>query len=330
MRSARDPPTELPKLISTAAACAGITALTIPPAMRLAAHIGLVDEPGPLKVHDTAVPSVGGLGIVAALATAGGLRRRPALAAALGLALALGSADDALGLSPELRLAGETIIGALVASAIPTRLPRGLGSGAEVLATVTLINGVNMIDGLDGLAGGVTLASALGFASLLDNDGRGLAVALCGALSGFLLWNKPPARVYLGDGGSYVVGASMAALLAFAFEQGRPAGRSIGGLALVGFPVAELTFSVIRRARTRSRLTAGDRGHTYDRLVEIGWSRTRAASLPIAVQAGLTAIGLKAARMSPRKAAGTVACTTLALLAGAKAAGLLGPSGERS
>ena len=85
-----------------------------------------------------------------------------------------------------------------------------------------MINGVNLIDGLDMLAGGVAAVAAGGFAVILHGSGRQLAIALAASLLGFLVYNRPPARVYLGDGGAYLLGTGLTVLVAESWAPGRP------------------------------------------------------------------------------------------------------------
>jgi UDP-GlcNAc:undecaprenyl-phosphate GlcNAc-1-phosphate transferase len=163
---------------------------------------------------------------------------------------------------------------------------------------VVLLNAVNLLDGLDGLAAGVATVSALGFAGLLGGDARVLALALTGALAGFLLWNRPPARIYLGDSGSYLVGTALAMLLAASFTDGQGAATSSGALLLVGVPVADMTVAVVRRQRARRPLFEGDRGHVYDQLVDRGWRVPAVVGAAVLAQAALVIAGLGVAEMS--------------------------------
>ena len=88
---------------------------------------------------------------------------------------------------------------------VPTHLPPYVGPPLVVLGTVLLVNGMNFLDGLDGLAAGVAATTSVGFAVLLVGSGRYLAVGLACALAGFLVFNRPPARIYLGDSGAYLL-----------------------------------------------------------------------------------------------------------------------------
>jgi len=199
----------------------------------------------------------------------------------------LGVADDRLDLAPGLRLVGQVAIGVAVGLAIPVHLPTVLAMPLIVAVSVLIINGVNLIDGLDLLAGGVAAVAAVGFAVALHGSGRQVAVALGAASLAFLAFNRPPARVYLGDGGSYLLGTALAVLLAYSWEPGVPTAIGMATLVLVAIPAAELAFAVVRRVRGRQAITDGDRGHPYDRLVARGWSRLAASLAYIAVEIAL-------------------------------------------
>jgi UDP-GlcNAc:undecaprenyl-phosphate GlcNAc-1-phosphate transferase len=216
---------------------------------------------------------------------------RPVVGIPLTAALLLGVADDRFGLTPGIRLLGEALIGVAVAATVPVHLPGAVAIPLVVVVTVLLINGVNLMDGLDMLAGGVAGVAAAAFAVALHGSGRQLAVALCAALVAFLVFNRPPARVYLGDGGSYLLGTALTVLLAFSWGKGVPTSVGVATMALVALPAAELAFAVIRRRRGRQSVLAGDRGHPYDRLVARGWSPLAASLTYVAVE-GVLATGV--------------------------------------
>lgn len=296
-----------------------------PPAMGLARRVGLLDRPGDLKIQTRPIPYLGGLGVAAGLAVAV-VPARPALMLPLGMALLLGVVDDARHVDPVIRLAVEVAVGLTTAAVLPTRLPGALSVVAVTLVVVLVINGVNMIDGLDALAAGVGLVSALGFALALDGDARTLALGLAGALTGFLVFNRPPAKVYLGDGGAYLLGTALAALVVMAWQTSEPLAVSLSALPLVACPVAELAFAVLRRKRSGARLSAGDRGHVYDQLVRRGWSRNRSVAAYVVAQVVLAVLALIAVRLSPGLAGATVGASALALLGTVAAMGFLTPT----
>lgn len=296
-----------------------------PMAMILARRLDLLDNPGELKVHTAAIPYLGGLGVAAGLAVGVG-PFHPSILLPLGLALAVGVVDDARHIKPVVRLVAEVGIGLCAAAVMPVRLPGLLGPAAVTVTVVVLINGVNMIDGLDALASGVALMSTIGFAVVLHGDPRAMALALAGALGGFLVFNRPPARVYLGDGGAYLVGTALALLLGAAWNQHRPLALSVGALPLVACPAAEVGFAVLRRIRSGSHLFAGDRSHIYDQLVARGWSAMGAAGAYVISQAILAAGAVGAVRLPPGVAGVVVGTSALTLVLLVGALGFLNPT----
>ncbi len=249
---------------------AAVVLAATPLAMVVARRTGTVDHPGELKIQTAAVPYLGGaavfLGVVVGVAAG-----RPTVAVPLALALALGVVDDRFDLPAWLRLLGELGIGAAVVITCPVRLSGAPAAVAIVAVTVLLVNGVNLLDGLDALASGVVGMAAVGMAALVAGPGRQLAVALAAALGAFLVYNRPPARIYLGDGGSYLLGTALTVLLAATWHPGSDPAVGIAALAVVALPASEVAFAVVRRLRGRQSLLAGDRGHAYDRLVDRGW-----------------------------------------------------------
>jgi UDP-N-acetylmuramyl pentapeptide phosphotransferase/UDP-N-acetylglucosamine-1-phosphate transferase len=256
-------------------------AVLTPVAAVLARRVHLVDNPGPLKVHESSVPYLGGAAVMVAVALAIG-RDRPSLLIPLACAFALGLLDDVAGLRPILRLAVELAIGVSAAFVLPAD---GVGAFALVTAAVVLLlNAVNLLDGLDGLAGGVCAVSGIGFAVVLSGPASTLALAVAGACAGFLVWNRPPARIYLGDSGSYLLGTALALLLARVLLHGA-ASEASAALLLVGVPVGDTAIAILRRVRARRSLFGGDRSHVYDQLVDRGYSRGWAVVTCVAAQA---------------------------------------------
>jgi UDP-GlcNAc:undecaprenyl-phosphate/decaprenyl-phosphate GlcNAc-1-phosphate transferase len=285
---------------------AAVTLLATPVAARVAVRVGVVDRPGPLKVQQRPVPYLGGVAVFAGLAGPVAWAQ-PALLVPLGLALLLGLADDVADVSPQLRLAGEVAIGGSAAIALPGSLSPA-GAAATVLAVVALLNAVNLLDGLDGLATSVAALGALGFSVVLDGDARVTAFGLGGALLGFLAWNRPPARIYLGDAGSYLVGTGLALLLALTATSDDGMATTAGALLFVAVPVTDTTVAIVRRRRAGRPLFQGDRGHVYDQLVDRGWSSQRSTLACAATQAGFVALGLVASRLALGAGVALVAC----------------------
>lgn len=252
----------------------GLSVVATPLAGLLGRAVGLVDRPAPdpLKVHTRPVPFTGGLAVVGAT-LAGvalvGWNVPGTVAGGVLAALALGLVDDARPLPPWLRLVLQTGVGVAIGWALPLEFLGPMGGAATAVIVVATVNAVNLLDGQDGLAGGVTAIAAIALAIAIDlMGGRGathLGMALAGGLLGFVVWNRPPARIFLGNGGAYAVGALLAALAASAGGIDGARGTLGAGLCL-GVPVLELVLTIARRLRSGSRVVGGDRLHSYDRL----------------------------------------------------------------
>jgi UDP-GlcNAc:undecaprenyl-phosphate GlcNAc-1-phosphate transferase len=308
-----------------------VTAATTPVVIAVARSVGIVDRPGALKPQSRPVPYLGGVAVVAGTLAAGGPGRAVVVAPVVA-ALALGVADDRFDLPARWRLAGEVAVGAGVAATCPVHLPGVLAAPLVAAVTVVLINGVNLLDGLDLLATGVAAVAAVGLAVEASGGDRVLAAALAAALAGFALYNRPPARVYLGDGGSYALGTLLAVLTASAWAPGRPAGSGVVALAVVVVPAAEIFCAVTRRYRGRQPLLAGDRGHPYDRLVARGWPRLAASGAYVATEVVAVVAVVVATTLSPDLAvaagAAVAAVVVAVVLTAAALAGGLAPDPE--
>jgi UDP-GlcNAc:undecaprenyl-phosphate GlcNAc-1-phosphate transferase len=259
-------------IVAVGVAATAVSLLATPMLAQLATRLHWTDRPGPLKPQSSATPYLGGLAVALGVAI-GAAAYRPVLLVPLLMALVIGTFDDVRPLSPLTRIAAEVITAGVVAALIATRFPGVLSFVLVIVSTIVLINGFNLIDGLDALCGSVTLVCAIGFAIVMTGDSRLIAVALAGAIAGFLVFNRPPARIYLGDGGSYLIGTSVAILLALCWGPAQQLPTGVASLVLVAVPTAELVLAVIRRARSGSSLLAGDRDHPYDQLIRRGWTQ---------------------------------------------------------
>ncbi len=137
------------------------------------------------------------------------------------------------------------------------------------------INSTNYQDGIDGLAGGLTLISAVGFAVLAvaHNDifTIFLSVILIGAILGFLIHNFPPAKIFMGDSGAYFLGFMLVILALQPFKI-NSFSNILGPVFIVGFPIFEGIFTNIRRILSKNSIFHGDRMHLYDRLLNKNFS----------------------------------------------------------
>ncbi|MFN2390146.1 MAG: glycosyltransferase family 4 protein [Actinomycetota bacterium] len=251
-----------------------MSALLIPALARVAPHLGLVDVggEGDLKIHQRSIPLVGGLALAAAVGAAltfvGGL---PRSASALGLAVALvmGIVDDRHHLPPGVRLVLQGVCGLAIAAGYEAGLAAGI-----VILTVAVMNGVNLLDGQDALAGGVVAIALLGMLGVGAAPGgtNDLVAAAVGGIAGFLLWNRPPARVFLGSGGAYALGAL---LVVVAAPRWTSMWTMVGLAACMTLPLYEVVATLLRRSLAPRKMFHGDRDHSYDVLARrLGRLRT--------------------------------------------------------
>lgn len=282
------------------AAVAGLFTVAVTPVTaRVALRLGVVDLPGHLKPHAAPVPYLGGVAIFlgVAVAAAVGAGSWPALIA-LGAALLVGLVDDVRTLPPLVRLVAEAGIGGLVAANLSVEgWPLVL---VTVVGTVACLNAVNFVDGIDGLATATTALSCGTMALLLDAPWDAVAAAVAAASLGFLVFNRPPARIYLGDAGSYLLGTATVLCLTALAQGAEPGVPSLGvaGI-LLGFaflPFVELSSTVLRRLASGRSPLEGDRAHLYDRLMDRWQSRPRVLGVLLAAQAGAVAAAVVAQR----------------------------------
>ncbi|MGH2722680.1 MAG: hypothetical protein ACRDI0_00165 [Actinomycetota bacterium] len=302
----------------------GAALVLVPVGRQVGLALALVDHPAEgLKIHRAPVSVLGGVAVVGAATVAVAIASRPlpaAAVAAVAVVLAAGLVDDVRPLPWWARLASQAAAGGVLAAGGLTLGTTGLvGAIALVVAVVACANAVNLTDGQDALAGGLAAIAALCLAMIGWRVGAplvvGLALALAGALTGFLLWNRPPARIFLGNGGAYAVGTLLVLLATGVTGRGGWWGLVASGVAL-GVFVFELTFTVIRRLVAGQALTSGDRAHSYDVMAALV-GRTRST----AVYWGL---GLGAAALAVAVAAVPVAGRVAATAAGLAAAVVVG------
>jgi UDP-GlcNAc:undecaprenyl-phosphate GlcNAc-1-phosphate transferase len=299
-----------------------VTVLATPLVGRLARRAGAVDEPhDPRKVHTEPVPTLGGLGMmagfVAALAVAAFLpafselfavSSEPAgLLAGVAVIAVIGVVDDLRGLPPNVKLVGQIVAALapalfgiqLVYAWVPgldlVVLSNDLGLPLTLLAMVAMINAVNLIDGLDGLAAGVVMIASLAFFAFAFAVGGGvteslpssaplIAACLVGMSAGFLVHNFHPARIFMGDTGSMLLGLLLASAgIAYVGRTTNPGYTDIAGTVpllvpalMLAIPFLDTAFAIGRRTIRGSSIAEADRGHLHHLLMAFGHSHRRA------------------------------------------------------
>jgi len=281
-----------------------VTLLLTPLAARLARRAGAIALPGPRHIHREPTPRLGGLAMAGAVLGVAWLARAlPGPAALLDPApllgftlacvpvLALGWMDDTRGVPPGAKLvvqACAAMVLTMFGYGVPL-LTNPLGGSVAtgwldvpltVLWVVAVINAVNLIDGLDGLAAGVVAiaCAALWWAARVHADlyVMFLASLLIGASLGFLRFNYPPARIFMGDTGSHFLGLALAALSLLENRKGTATVTLLVPLLALLVPMVDSVLAFVRRALSGRHVFQADSEHIHHRLLRLGLSPTAA------------------------------------------------------
>jgi UDP-GlcNAc:undecaprenyl-phosphate GlcNAc-1-phosphate transferase len=303
---------------------AGVTFLVTPIVRWIAGALGWAAEPNDRSVHTAPIPDVGGLamlcGFIAALAVAWQLDRFHLVfdsnTEPLGVALAVvvvfvvGLLDDVIDLAPPAKVTG-IVLGGMVlvwfgATMFYFRVPfydvLVVTSDWMPLVTVLWLLGmtqaINLIDGLDGLAAGIVAigsfafflyAHKLGELDLLSDSNVGplIAIITAGICVGFLPHNFNPARIFMGDGGAFLLGTLLAVSTSVVGGRAAPGTQDYVGqtffffaplaipLLILGVPILDTLFAIVRRVSRRQAFDVADKGHLHHRLMNLGHGHRR-------------------------------------------------------
>jgi UDP-GlcNAc:undecaprenyl-phosphate GlcNAc-1-phosphate transferase len=307
------------------------TLLTLPFWRKWSLRMNLVDDPGLRKIHSSPIPLAGGfavltgillplavgavllkLGIVK-ISSAGlivhGIDRRALELVVLALGAVaitmLGWLDDKHELKALPKFIGQLLIAIAVAAA-SKRITLFVHSevfsyAVTIFWLLTVINAFNFMDNMNGLCAGLGAIGAFIFAFIAATNGEYLVAItgflMCGALAGFLPWNFPNARAFLGDAGSHLVGyllAVMAILPHFYTKQNPRPLAVLAPLLVLAIPLIDLAQVSLFRMLSKKPFWIGDTNHLSHRLVRVGLSRTHAVLLLwlLAAIIGVVACGL--------------------------------------
>ncbi len=286
------------------------TDLCIPWVTRYARKYNHFDPVDARKVHTQPIPRLGGIAIflgvgfslvLVELLTPGHFfpREGPVLGVLAGAALVflLGVVDDLHPLSAKVKLFGQIAAAGLAYYmgvrieflshpqgglwVLPITLGLPLVSVAITLAwLVGITNTINLIDGLDGLAAGVSLIGGLTLAIIALETNQPMsavfALAVVGGTIGFLRYNFNPAKIFMGDGGSLFLGFTLAAISIMGVLKLVTAVTLLLPLLILGVPIFDTTFAIVRRLWNRRPIFSPDRGHLHHRLLSAGLSHRNA------------------------------------------------------
>lgn len=320
----RDAGVVLPLLVGGFLAAAAISLLLTPLVRAIVRHRGIMDAPGHRRVNVTPVPRGGGIAVVVAFTVVGGglvllneqigpmpsprsISGGELVALFVGGALAalIGALDDLLDLRARWQLLGQVALAGLavtlgvgVESVSNPFGPGVVAFGAPFAAAFTIvwvvgmINSINFIDGLDGLSTGIALIAALtlGILSLTTGVAQPFVAVLCivlaGGLLGFLRYNFRPASIFQGTAGVMFMGYALAILSIIG------AAKVVVAVLVLGVPIIDTFWVLVRRLAGGQSLFAADRGHIHHRLLDLGLSHRATVLLIYAICASLGLMSL--------------------------------------
>ena len=317
-----------------------VVALT-PAVAGMARRFGAVDQPDERRIHRIPIPRLGGIAmffgiIVPSLAFLDLTRPVRGVLIGCAVATAVGAIDDFRGLAWWEKFGGQVL-----AASIPVvfgvwvdhftfpflgavDLPAWVGMPLTVVWIVAVMNMVNFLDGMDGLASGVCAIAGLTFATLALSlgkiDAAVLSAIVAGACIGFLRHNFFPARIFMGDSGALVLGFTLATVSVAGLLKTASTVVLVLPLLILAVPIIDTSFVVAKRLKYRQPISSADRSHLHHRFMDIGFSQRRAAVTMWAWTASLGAAAL-ATRFIPFREGGrwhlgeTVAVVAIALAA---------------
>lgn len=277
-----------------------------------------IDAPGEArKWHDKPISRLGGVPIFVALCAGFGalsirqpefVRNWMPIMLSNAIVFSVGFLDDLRPLGARVKLAGQVgaalILYALGVSIDVISNPFGEG-GLElgwwglpltVLWLVAIPNIVNLIDGMDGLAAGFGMFLCMTLAAIghftFKTDIVLMSTVMAGAVAGFLLFNFPPAKIFLGDGGAYLIGFFVASVSLMSSNKGSIIGGLFVMVIALGVPILDTSFAILRRAVRGVPIFSADAEHIHHRLILLGYSKQQALIALYLVCLVLSLIGI--------------------------------------
>ena len=292
------------------AIAAPLSWLLMPLGIRFAWAVGWLDHPEARKLHTSATAVLGGAVVFVAAVAAWGVTltripHSPAdweawyLLAGAAIMLSLGLWDDRLGMQPAVKMLGQAAAATMLIAGglVPhVGLPIGIEAVITLVALVGLMNAVNFLDNMNGMVGGLSAIALAGFAlTSLERGANGVAaaqLALAGACLGFLPYNFPRARIFLGDAGSLFLGYSLGASALMTMQGAAPGWGRAGAPLILAYPAFDMFFVIFTRMREGRPVYQGGRDHTNHRLATILQCPKRTVLVMWASGAALCAAGL--------------------------------------
>jgi UDP-GlcNAc:undecaprenyl-phosphate GlcNAc-1-phosphate transferase len=323
-----------------------ITTIAFTPVVRLFADkYGIFDEPGHRKIHNNSVPSLGGIaiyfGLLASIMTIWNPESQIELYGIIiagTIILLIGIADDVYGLSAMTKLFGQIIVSLILVSfgvkfvfateATGSIVYLGvLGVPLTVFWMVGMMNAINLTDGLDGLAAGVSCigAASLGIISVFYEIGipTFLSAAICGTSLGFLIFNFNPAKIFLGDSGAMLLGFFLGSITVLSATSRSSTMTLFIPILVLGVPIFDTGFAILRRFASGRCIFAADQEHLHHRLVSKGYTQKQAVLIIYGISVCLGVIAVLVSHLTPIAVMFTVIIVLVVLIYGGTRTGLI-------
>lgn len=309
-----------------------LSALSMPLIIKICKKLSLYDYTNARKIHSGNIPRLGGIGIALAFFISAGLYLKsntsislmanlPVLVAAL-IVFVFAFFDDILNFHASVKLAAQLTACGIVmfnnyrfTQIFNWQLPVALSYLITFLWILGLINAYNLIDGMDGLCGSLswTVGMTIGIIHLLTkNQIAGLSFIFAAAITGFLLFNKPPAKIFMGDCGSQFLGFMIAILPLYPASRDIEFNKFMVMIVLTSFPVFDTIAAIWRRIRDKKPIMVGDRSHLHHKLLNLNYSKYKALILIDCIQV-LVCISVIVATLLERHKASALLAETMIL-----------------
>lgn len=320
-----------------------------PSVKKLAIKVGAIDRPNARKVHTHVIPRLGGLaiyiGFISAVIGTALFCNVPIRHDLLGLLLGctaivtLGIWDDICNIPAKVKLVGQIIAAAIpVAFGIQIEwltnpfgtlvvLPEIIAVPITIFWIIGFTNTVNLIDGLDGLAAGVAFIASISMFLMAYNMSQVLPamiiVSMAGAALGFLQYNFNPAKIFMGDTGSMLLGYTLSVAAVLGLVKTAATVALVVPVIALGLPILDTLFAIIRRKMSGVPIFQPDKGHLHHRLLALGMTQKQAVLVMYCVSILLGIVALFVANVGYKTGIVTVVIVLAVIIYSAKRIGIL-------
>lgn len=269
----------------------------VPVIIAICKKFSIYDEVDPRKIHQGNIPRLGGIAVFLAFSVVtllysrffmpGEMIKIWPLVVGGAIILVAGVIDDLLDLPAKLKFIIQAVAALVVALSpfnftyfFAWKLPVVLAKIFTFIWILALVNAYNLIDGMDWVCSGISFLTIFTISIILRMEGVNFYIIgfiLCAAILGFMFWNKPPAKIFLGDGGSQTLGYAIAVLPVI--SNNNPDvnfGKILGVVLLTSIPTTDVLAAVWRRLRDHRKIFSADRAHIHHKLLNVGFGRNSA------------------------------------------------------